>query len=142
MKIVVNSCYGGFGLSPLGYQHYLKLAGKDCFFYVQTKYKHDGGKDKYEKRSLEELDNEIGVMFCFTEDQGDSFFKFPKDGGYFYCNNLERNDPLLVRTVEELGEKANGRLAKLRIAEIPDGIEWHIDEYDGIESVHENHRSW
>jgi hypothetical protein len=30
----------------------------------------------------------------------------------------------------------------LRIVEIPDGVEWHISEYDGIEHIAENHRTW
>jgi hypothetical protein len=41
----------------------------------------------------------------------------------------------LVQVVEELGDKANGRCAKLRIAEVPAGTLYRIDEYDGFESV-------
>jgi hypothetical protein len=48
----------------------------------------------------------------------------------------------LVQVIEELGEEANGSHAKLEVIEIPDGVEYTIDEYDGIESIHEKHRSW
>jgi hypothetical protein len=49
----------------------------------------------------------------------------------------------LIKVIEEIGLKeASGSHAELRIAEIPDDVEWEIDEYDGIESVHEVHRSW
>jgi hypothetical protein len=41
-----------------------------------------------------------------------------------------------------MGEEANDQFAKLEIVEIPDGVEWQIDEYDGYESIHEVHRSW
>ena len=39
-------------------------------------------------------------------------------------------------------EKANGSCSSLTIIEIPDDIQYTIDEYDGMESVHEDHRSW
>jgi hypothetical protein len=32
--------------------------------------------------------------------------------------------------------------ARLKIIEIPDDIEWHIEEYDGLEHIDENHRTW
>lgn len=145
MKVVINKCYGGFGLSSKAIIYYLKLKGLRCFFYKQTKYKHNGGKDLYVKLSEEEAEMERGVMFTFTKDHGESFSKWPvKEGDdYFYDHYLQRNDPLLVQTVEYLGaDVASGHLAELRIVEIPDDIEWHISDYDGIESVHENHRSW
>ena len=44
--------------------------------------------------------------------------------------------------IEELGELANGRCAELRIVEIPDDVEWEINEYDGMETVDECHRKW
>jgi len=65
--------------------------------------------------------------------------------GYGYAdgnNGYDRTSEHLVLAVETLGEKADGSSASLKVIEIPDGIEYSIDEYDGIESVHENHRSW
>ena len=44
--------------------------------------------------------------------------------------------------MKELGNKANGRYSELKIVEIPDGIEWEISEYDGLETVEEKHRNW
>jgi hypothetical protein len=49
--------------------------------------------------------------------------------------DFNRADPLLVQVVEELGSAANGAHAKLRIAEVPAGSKYRIDEYDGAESV-------
>lgn len=54
----------------------------------------------------------------------------------------DRTNPLLVKCVEELGERANGRVAELHIVEIPDGVDFEIEEYDGMEEIHEAHRSW
>ena len=53
-----------------------------------------------------------------------------------------RTDPLVIQVVKKLGEKANGEHAELAIVEIPRGVEWEIDEYDGVETVEEKHRSW
>jgi len=30
----------------------------------------------------------------------------------------------------------------LKIVDIPDGVEWEIEEYDGMEWVAEKHRTW
>lgn len=74
--------------------------------------------------------------------------------GYGYLDNTAlgiesdnymayRTDCRLIAAIEKVGiKKSNGRLAKLEIVNIPDDIEWEIDEYDGIETVHEQHRSW
>lgn len=53
-----------------------------------------------------------------------------------------RSDPRLVAAVEELGTAADGALAELRVVELPDGVEWTIEEYDGTEWVAEKHRTW
>lgn len=54
-----------------------------------------------------------------------------------------RIEPRLIAAIEKIGEeKASGCCAHIKITEIPDGIEWEIAEYDGIESVHEQHNSW
>jgi hypothetical protein len=51
--------------------------------------------------------------------------------------DLDRNrtDPVLVQVVEELGERANGMCAELRIYEIAVGTKYRIDEYDGLEHI-------
>ena len=47
-----------------------------------------------------------------------------------------RDDPELIRVVEQLGEEANGAYANLEIVEIPDeATDWRIFDYDGAESV-------
>lgn len=53
-----------------------------------------------------------------------------------------REDPLLIQAIEELGEEANGRCAKLKIVEIPDDVEYEIEEYDGNEHIAEVHKTW
>ena len=54
----------------------------------------------------------------------------------------ERNDPKLVQCVEQLGKAADGLYAELKVVEIPDDVDWGIDDYDGMESISENHRVW
>lgn len=74
--------------------------------------------------------------------------------GYGYLDNKRlgiesddymayRSDPRLVAAVEKLGTKtASGAMAELAIVDIPDGMDIEWDEYDGIESIHEAHKSW
>lgn len=50
--------------------------------------------------------------------------------------DIERDDYRLVALIRSLGKKANGRCANLKVVEIPfEATDWHIDEYDGLESV-------
>ena len=62
------------------------------------------------------------------------------DGTFIY--DIPRDDEHLVRVVEELGNEANSGYSKLRVVEIPEDVSWHIHESDGMESIHEDHRSW
>lgn len=60
-------------------------------------------------------------------------------------NNYDacRSDKHLIAAIEKLGlEKSNGGFSCLKIVEIPDNIEWEINNYHGIETIHEKHRSW
>lgn len=111
MKVVINSCYGGFGLSDEAFVYYLNKKGI-----------------KFTREK-----SEFGFF-------GDNFYD--EKGEFLSDNNLDRSDPELIKTVEELGEKANGLCAKLKIVEIPDDIEYEIEEYDGVEWIAENHRTW
>lgn len=132
MKIVINRCFGGFGLSPLAIRKYLSKKGKECYFY-------ENGMmgDDYKK-----VENPRGNFFTVsTEDLGDSIF-WDKIKQHFSDKDIPRNDEDLVAVVEELGENADGENASLSIVDIPDGIPWEISEYDGMEIVEEKHRSW
>ena len=90
-RIVINICYGGFGLSEEAESRYREITG------------------------------EYWPMFRWE---------------------VKRDDPMLIRVIEELGDKASGKYADLKIVEIPDGVQWQIDEYDGNEWVAEQHRTW
>lgn len=59
-----------------------------------------------------------------------------------YNWDIARDNPNLVRAVEELGQAANGPFAALKIVEIPDTVNWYIEEYDGREWIAERHRTW
>lgn len=60
-----------------------------------------------------------------------------------YDSDLARDDPILIQVLERLGaNECSGRHAALRIVEIPDDVEWTIEEFDGKEWVAEVHRTW
>lgn len=134
MKLVINKRYGGFGLSDAAYEKLIEW-GVPTRAYIESERGEDG-------LCHEEPANDGEVIF-------DNNLASP--GGrvtsdrYWECwtgAKENRSHPLVVRVVEELGEAANGSLARLRVVEIPDGTEWVLDEYDGIETVHETHKSW
>lgn len=61
---------------------------------------------------------------------------------YWSGRDVDRDDPILIKVIEKLGEGANGSFAALKIVEIPDDVDWQIEEYDGREWVAEKHRTW
>jgi hypothetical protein len=62
--------------------------------------------------------------------------KYPNETFGYHCTDIERHDPDLVRCVETLGSRANGRCANLEVREL-NGNRYRIDEYDGSEDVYE-----
>lgn len=56
--------------------------------------------------------------------------------------DIERNDPVLIKVVEDLGSKSFGFAANLKIVEIPDDVDWEVVQYDGLEHIAEKHRTW
>lgn len=83
MQVVINRCYGGFGLSAEVEEIITNLLGEDGF------------------------------------------------------HEMERHSPILVSLVKQMGERANGNCAKLEVVDIPDGLDYDIEEYDGYESLTE-----
>jgi len=142
MEVVINKCFGGFSLSPKGMIEYYGRKGKKVYFYKQTEYRFNTGKDHYVK--VDENTNDGLFINSVFEDLGDSFDNWPENHNDLWADSRpdQRDDPDLVATVKSLGEKANGACASLEIVEIPNGVNYEIDEYDGMESIHESHRSW
>ena len=121
-KIVYNACYGGFGLSEKAMLRYAKLKGIKI-------YKGTGSLYTPFYTVPEAEYNKIYAEDCIRKD-------FTRSNELFVTDRtIERDDPILVQVVEELGSEANGNYADLQIAEIPSGTLYRIDEYDGNESV-------
>jgi len=111
-KIVINVCFGGFGLSDEGIARYAELKGITLV----------GKKSKW-----------AGL---------DNYFSYWLNGKYWSPSDIARDDPALVATVEQLGEEADGICSALKVVEIPDDVAWQIEEYDGNERVAERHQTW
>lgn len=155
MKVVINVQFGGFGLSPQATKRLSELQGRECYFYAHEKISVDSPLVRiteeeassqtyylwhaYDVPEMHELANEDWIDL--TEEQREERTKF-FDQHSLYYHDIARNDPFLVQVVEELGEKAYGKHATLKVIEIPDDVQWHIEEYDGNEHVAENHRTW
>lgn len=137
MKVVINRCFGGYGLSYAAMLRYCEI--KDIEVWpVEGKY-----EDSWTYWLVPE-DERVGP--------DDDFYKWPLEQRQEYNEKyglqtidhykIDRTDPALVQTVEELGQDAWGRFAELKVVEIPDDIRWEIAEYDGCEHVAEQHRTW
>lgn len=77
-------------------------------------------------------------------DEAQTLYKERKgitDTNWYYWD-ISRDDPVLVELVEKLGDKAGHQYANLKVVDIPDDVDWYIEEYDGLEWVAEKHRTW
>jgi len=158
-KIVINSCYGGFSLSPKGLKRLAELQGKECYFF---KDEFVDGDIKYIPVSIDEIGDTLFFSAFtvsnpqevllelnqknkswreMTNEEKESYNK-AYDDIYLSAREIPRDDLLLVQVVEELGKAASGRAADLKIVEIPEDVEWQIEEYDGLEYVAEKHKTW
>lgn len=149
MKVVINNCFGGFSLSALAIQELTKRKGKECFFF-----EFDFQTEEYKPLTLEQAEKSF-MFFAYTVSNPQDFRLNEKDEDGLYKGANERAEKIsietrpnyrhdvdLVAVVEKLGKKANGRYAELKVVEIPDGTDYEISEYDGIEHIAENHRTW
>lgn len=140
MKIVLNGCYGGFGLSYEAMVLYWHAKNREVFFYTDISTYHNTSDrytkvHKYKRVTLPEIrSSQYYMIYCTTIDQGELIDHFPEN--VVNLNDLDRTDPILISVVETMGsEAASGRFAKLYIEEIPNGTQYKIDNYDGIEEL-------
>ena len=130
MKVVINGCYGGFGLSNFAYKELLRRKGKECYFY-ENKY----GVGCY--RIDDDPDNnKYFLVTVSTKDYGKFTEKIDSEHCVYYRGDNIRNDLDLIAMIEEFGsEKCSGRYAELEIEDVPSGTYYRIGEYDGIEYI-------
>jgi hypothetical protein len=173
MRVVINKCFGGWGLSSLAMVWLVEN-------HPESKYLHkspllDWGDDgKTPKLTgiegtqwstvdmFEQIITQDGET-AWTEDfrwrYSDTDIDADANGGRYAPELLACIEALGHQAARDAGDEieaallpeditaaglkaASGRHAQLVIVEIPDDIEWEIDEYDGVESIHEKHRSW
>jgi hypothetical protein len=158
MKVVINSCFGGFGLSAKAIKLWATRKGRKCFFFVNPsvpkldihKYQSVtiGEAEKAFMWHAFDIPNPDEVLECYGENWHNLSDKEKQNQNALYSqhslyhNNIKRTDPDLIAVVELLGKAANGKHAELSVVEIPDDVEWEIEEYDGNEHIAEVHRTW
>lgn len=120
MKIAINKCFGGFTLSDKVHEKLIEL-----------------GIPHY--KTWDEIPKTDEPYVVDSDNPSDTF-------GSYYSNfgdDDKRTHPILIQAIEAVGiTEASGRFGEIRIIDIPDDIQFEITDYDGIESIHELHRSW
>jgi hypothetical protein len=116
MKIAINKQHGGFGLSDEAFEALLKRKGIE----------------------FEIAESEFGCSNYYAKGHAGDDEYFISQYEYYE----PRNDPDLIAVIEEFGDNAHGWAASLKIVEIPYGVAWQIQDYDGVEWVAEKHRTW
>lgn len=140
-KVVINTCFGGFGLSREAMFRYAEIKGITLYPEEDKQYASLGIITYYtvpeDKRTppLPEPWNANTIEECCAYNKACAEETLSP-------YSIARDDPALVQVVKELGSAANGGHAKLRVVEIPDDVNWEIEEYDGNEHVAEVHRMW
>ena len=127
-KVVYNACYGGFGLSKEAVQRYWELKEQQVWI-EDAQWGFTVWLVPPEER-LKPKNTEEFYAMSFSERVA---YNQACSEQTWYDRNVDRHDPVLVQVVEELGDKANGKYAKLAIAQVSGP--YRIDEYDGFESV-------
>jgi len=120
MKVVINTCFGGFDISSAAFEEVLR---RKNVAYEKTPAKHNfvGNEFDYWKAGQAGEDDACLSSYDYRED---------------------RTDADLIAVIEEMGEASFGWAADLKIVEVPDNVDWYIHEYDGLEHVAERHRTW
>lgn len=139
-KVILNKCYGGFDVSEKAYQLYAKKKGLKLYKY---EYDFDNYLSKKIKLKKTESISSLGRVYL-TKDFGEKPELLNEDFDKYslYLMDEHREDATLIEVVEELGEEASGMCGNLVVVEIPDDLDYVIDEYDGIETLHERVQEW
>lgn len=139
MKVAINGCYGGFGLSTEAFIELLRRKGKTIY---------PEGTGPYTNYWLTPIDQQPAILrkqfYEVTGPAREEYNKVREAAGPIYQFQYyeDRTDPDLIAVIEQFGDKASSSLGRVYIVEVPDDVEWTIEDYDGVEWVAEKHRRW
>lgn len=141
-RVVINTAHGGFGLSNEAVLRYFDLTGTPVWSEFDTTYPTLKMVTYWlvppgPNRVAGDPGNWHNMSLAERQAHNATYSK-----QVFTPREIARDDPLLIKVVNELGDNANGAHAKLKVVEIPADVDWVIDEYDGAEWVAEKHRTW
>lgn len=149
-KVIINKCFGGYGFDPFTVQKYAEAKGVRLYWYKRDCNVYIGNLKEYMvKIPFEMIMKDDGVRLWYvalTKDMGDSYIRDWNDENV--CSNefeipnndTSRTDPVLIGIIEKYGDQNTHSCHAPTVVEVPDGVEWIIEEYDGFETLHEKHR--
>lgn len=130
-KVVINSCYGGFSLSKEACQRYWDIKGQQVW--IEDTSKTLGLFEVWLVPPDQRIKKKSPKQYFAMKSEKQIEYNKKRQSETWNFRQVERNDPILVQVVEELGEKAGGKYATLQVVEV-NGL-YKIDEYDGREWV-------
>lgn len=138
-KIAINKCFGGFGLSHKALMLYADLCGFKLFTFQE---KRDSSGSLVTPLENIPWDGTGKEPYHINYLKLNDWSRRNEPGVYFSVYDIQRDDPNLIKVIEQLGEEASDRYARIQVVEIPDEVAWEIHDYDGQETIREQHRSW
>lgn len=134
MKVVISEKYS-FGLSRAAF---LKLRAQNWPPALEELDWGESMPDDPDDESLQEM-KALGIPLYIHEKMS-----FEIKGSFFVgLDHKYRNDPVLIKVIEDMGHEAYRDGGRLKILDIPDDIEWEVHENEfGSEWIAEKHRIW
>jgi len=137
-KIVIHKGYGGFNLSYKLIMRYAKLAMFNVYAY-KCDYKSDYKNCEYIKLTEDEINyiDQDEIYYLYNNEN----VVTSEDSDDLYLQSIDRSDCRLIMALEEMPDEMEK--CELKIVEIPDAVDWYIEEDDsGYEWIAERHRTW
>jgi len=129
MNVVINRALGGLALSRKAVKRYSELSNIPIYAFT-----------------WEVIDNAGNLKPAEKDDDSEylSYSTDPKctDRNYWDKEELDRDDPILVQVVNELGKSAGQPDSDLVVISIPDDVDYYVEDCENHEVIREKSREW